>query len=113
MAVITEPSVEYSKFSSPVYREAIQPKNSTTFDGEKYSDFFNDIIINPVTGDLAKRTNEEAVRQSIINLILTGRGERPFQPLVGSDIYQLLFETITLETTSLLETNCSESHESD
>jgi phage baseplate assembly protein W len=57
-----------------------------------------------VTGDLARKTDEAAVRQSIRNLILTGRGERPFQPDIGSDIYQMLFENITPEVVNLLET---------
>lgn len=98
---------EYSIFSSP-----IEVKNSPSSAKKViYSDMFNDFVINPVTGDLAKKTNEDAVKQSIRNLILTGRGERPFQPDVGSDIYQMLFENITPDTLNLLETMISETIE--
>ena len=34
----------------------------------------------------------DAVKQSIKNLILTSRGERPFQPTLGSNVRALLFE---------------------
>lgn len=97
------------RFKSPLFRLPIETKNTPLSAKEQtYSDFFNDMVINPITDDLAKKTNEDAVKQSIVNLILTKRGERPFQPFIGSDIYQLLFENITLETTSLLETIITE-----
>lgn len=36
--------------------------------------------------------NENAIKQSMKNLILTGFGERPFQPTKGSRLRQMLFE---------------------
>ena len=36
--------------------------------------------------------NENAIKQSIRNLVLTGFGERPFQPTKGSRLRQMLFE---------------------
>jgi phage baseplate assembly protein W len=61
---------------------------------EFYSDFLNDFNINPITGSLARTLNEEAVKQSIKNIVLTYPGERPFQPDLGSNIRRMLFEPI-------------------
>ena len=61
---------------------------------EQFSDFLNNFSLHPVTGSLAKTTNEFAVRQSIKNLILTDQGERLFQPNIGSDIRRSLFEPL-------------------
>ena len=36
--------------------------------------------------------NENAIKQSVRNLILTMFGERPFQPNIGSKVRALLFE---------------------
>jgi|TARA_R110001606_G_scaffold381437_1_gene542642 phage baseplate assembly protein W len=60
-----------------------------------YSDFFTDFSRNSVTGQLNKKTNAEAVKQSIRNLLLTNRYERPFQPEIGSGLTGLLFENYT------------------
>jgi phage baseplate assembly protein W len=72
----------------------------TPLTGKKslYADFHMDLFQNPVSLDLARNTDEEAVKQSIRNLLLTDRGERPFQPLLGSDLRQLLFENFTPDT---------------
>ena len=39
-------------------------------------------------------TTEEQAVSNLKNLLLTRKGERPFQPLFGSDVYSLLFELI-------------------
>jgi len=62
---------------------------------ELYSDFFKDLTENPVSNDLARNTNEEAVKEAIKNLLLTDKGERLFQPTLGGDIRRLLFDNIT------------------
>lgn len=59
---------------------------------ETYSDFFTSFAASPAGGALAKKTDEEAVKQSIRNLINTNLGDRLYQPLVGSNIYKSLFE---------------------
>ena len=38
--------------------------------------------------------NDNAIKQSIRNLILTVPGEKPFQPSIGSRISELLFEPL-------------------
>ena len=57
---------------------------------------FRDLSIgmksNPNTEDFSMVKNENAIKQSIRNLVLTGFGERPFQPTKGSRLRQMLFE---------------------
>jgi len=68
-----------------------------------YSDIFKDLTTNPISADLALRINEESVKESLRNLILTDRGERLFQPNIGSDVRASLFENATPVTLKLLE----------
>ena len=63
-----------------------------------YSDFGRDLVLNPVSNDVSRKLNEEAVKESIRNLVLTDKGERPFQPEVGCDVRYHLFENITPDT---------------
>lgn len=70
---------------------------------EVYSDFDMELTRNPVSRDLARKTNEESVKQAIKNLLQTDRGERLMQPNVGSDIRKQLFENITPETVKMIE----------
>ena len=70
---------------------------SYRFRSEKYvSRGFKDLATsfnaNPATGDFGVVKNENAIKQSVRNLILTMFGERPFQPSIGSKVRALLFE---------------------
>jgi len=60
----------------------------------------------PLGGDplfkLSYTTEEQAI-SNLKNLILTRKGERPFQPQFGSDVYSLLFEQISETLSSDLE----------
>jgi phage baseplate assembly protein W len=67
-----------------------------------YSDFLNSFDVNPETGNLYQVTNEESVKQSIRNLVLTDRFERFYQPLIGSKIQSLLFDLDTPQTKNLI-----------
>lgn len=60
-----------------------------------YTDFHKDLTVNPLSNDIALLLDEEAVKESLKNLLLTDRGERLFQPEVGSDIRASLFENNT------------------
>jgi len=75
-------------------------KASTKF--QVYSDFLNDLTPHPVVKDIVRYTNEAAVNRSIRNLLLTDRGERLYQPDIGSDIRQLLFEPMIASTGDLI-----------
>jgi hypothetical protein len=48
----------------------------------------------PVTDDLVTVKDKAAVVQSITGLLLTMKGERPFQPELGCDIKRILFEPL-------------------
>lgn len=60
---------------------------------EYYSDFFDNMESHPIKKDILRATNENAVKQSIKNLLLTDRGEHFFDGVdVGSDVRKHLFE---------------------
>jgi uncharacterized protein len=48
----------------------------------------------PVTNDLVTVKDKAAIVQSITALLLTKKGERPFQPNLGCDIQNVLFEPL-------------------
>lgn len=58
----------------------------------KFSDLDLDFIAHPVSGDITKKYDEYAIKQSVKNLIQTNHYERPFHPEIGSQITGLLFE---------------------
>ena len=68
-----------------------------------YADLYKDLTQNPKNDDLALRRDEEAVKESIKNLILTDKGERLMQPLVGGNIRAMLFENITPAVLKMIE----------
>jgi phage baseplate assembly protein W len=57
-----------------------------------FSDIDDLFGLNPVTKDVIADINDQAIRTSMMGLILTNKGERPFLPLVGSNIKNYLFE---------------------
>lgn len=57
-----------------------------------FSDFTTNFEITQVKKDLFSETNEEAVKTSIRNLLLTNRGDRLFNNTLGSDVRAMLFE---------------------
>ena len=68
-----------------------------------YSDFHKDLTQNPISLDLALKRDEESVKESIKNLILTNKGERLFQPLLGSNVTAQLFENNTPAIIKIIE----------
>ena len=65
---------------------------------QKKSRAFKDIAMafgkNPFTDDANVVKNDNAIKQAIKNLVLTTPGEKPFQPLTGSSVNDLLFEPL-------------------
>ena len=63
---------------------------------------FKDINItfkkHPVTDDLVVSRDASAIKQAIVNLLLTNKGERVMQPDYGSDIRSFLFEPLDFGT---------------
>jgi len=76
---------------------------------------FTDLDLNfnlhPTTKDVNKFRNENAVINSIKNLILTNHYERPFQPDLGSNLKRMLFEQVDNATAASLEREISETIE--
>lgn len=68
-----------------------------------YKDFQRNLTMDPISFDLARKTNEEAVKEALHNLLLTDKGERPFQPNLGCDIRKMLFENITPSTVNMMK----------
>ena len=73
-----------------------------------YSDLDLDFTRNPVTGDVVKLIDVDAVKRSVKNLIQTNHYERPFHPEIGSDVRALLFENMTPLTALNLERKVAE-----
>lgn len=67
-----------------------------------YSDFLTDLNPHPVSGDVVRFVNENAVIRSIKNLMQTDRGERRYQPTIGSDIRKLLFEPMSSSAAEMI-----------
>jgi len=65
-------------------------RNTRTF-----SDFDFNFTKHPATYDVAMKYDEEAIKASVRNLVLTQNYERPFHSEIGSQIRGLLFEPAT------------------
>lgn len=63
-----------------------------------YSDLPLNFKINPITGDIPTAKNELAVKKSLINLMKTPVGSRPFAPEYGTRLSDFLFELADSET---------------
>jgi phage baseplate assembly protein W len=60
-----------------------------------FSDLDFNFTAHPVTKDLSRRFDENAVKTALKNLILTRNYERPFHSEIGSPIRSLMFEPAT------------------
>ena len=58
---------------------------------------------NPLSNDLIGLKNENAIARSVRNLVQTIQGERPFQPVLGSNVNNLLFENMDKLTAAALK----------
>jgi len=72
-----------------------QPLKTNT---RRWTDLDLDFVAHPVTKDIIFKTDVEAVKRSIRNLILTNRYERPFQPDIDGGVTRYLFELATPHT---------------
>lgn len=64
----------------------------------RYRDLNLSFVANPVRKDISTLSDADAVKQSVINLVLTKHYERPFHPEIGCNVTALLFENITSVT---------------
>ena len=58
----------------------------------RYRDLNLSFLANPVKKDISTLADADAVKQSVVNLVLTKNYERPFHPEIGCVVTQLLFE---------------------
>ena len=63
-----------------------------------FSDLDIGFVAHPITQQLTRKTNREAVRQSVKSLVLTDFYERPFKSDIGCGIRRYLFELFTPAT---------------
>jgi len=67
---------------------------------------FKDLSItfrkHPITDDLIVVKGDAAIKQAVVNLLLTNRGERLFNSEIGSGITNLLFEPLDYGTAALV-----------
>ena len=59
----------------------------------------------PVTDDLVVSKDASAIKQAIVNLLLTNKGERLMNPTYGSDIRKYLFEPLDYGTAAQIKGN--------
>lgn len=59
---------------------------------DMYSDFLASFVSHPANRDLGRIKNEQSIKQSLRNLIMTNLGERLFQPYIGSSVNKSLFD---------------------
>lgn len=62
-------------------------------------DLYSDIDItftrHPISNDITKKTDADAVKRSVRNIVMTNHYERPFKPNFGGNIRGMLFELNT------------------
>ena len=60
-----------------------------------YSDMDITMRAHPVTGDVTLKTDTDAIRRAVRNIVLTNKYKRPFKPNFGGSIRNMLFELDT------------------
>ena len=68
-----------------------------------YTDFKKNLEVSPVSQDITLLKDEDSVKESIKNLVLTDRGERLMRPNLGGNIRAMLFENITPSVLKMIE----------
>lgn len=85
------------------YTENYYQNNDNTTRDIKDLDFI--FGIHPISGDIAKKNDINAIKQSIRTLVLLNHYEKPFHPDIGCDIYKSMFEPFEDEFTTNMMTN--------
>lgn len=74
------------------------PTNTNTF-----KDLDLNFTAHPINKDIAVKYDEQAIKQSVKNLILTKNFERPFHSEIGCQVRGLLFEPMTEMSVSIIK----------
>tara|TARA_B100000029_G_scaffold422394_1_gene429090 strand:- start:23 stop:439 length:417 start_codon:yes stop_codon:yes gene_type:complete len=70
---------------------------------QAFKDISLSFVRHPVTDDIGVFTNESAIKRAVTNLVRTRIGERFFNPLLGSELEDSLFEQQDPDTAIVLE----------
>lgn len=68
-----------------------------------FTDLDFNFLSHPRTKDVTTRSDEEAIKQSIRNLVMTRNFERPFRSEIGCQVMGLLFEPMSPLLTAMIE----------
>ena len=72
-----------------------QANNESNRSSYIYKDLNLFFTKHPLTSDVSKVTDVQAIKRSVRNLLLTNKGERLFHPEIGGDVKGSLFENFT------------------
>jgi uncharacterized protein len=61
----------------------------------RYRDLNLTFLPNPVKKDISTLSDSDAVKQAVVNLVLTKHYERPYHSEIGCNVTAMLFENIT------------------
>lgn len=89
--------MELSDFNKTDYRSLLTARTTL------YSDIDLFFGIHPISGDVTRLTDIDAIKKSVRNLVLTNYNERPFKPSLGGNITALLFEPADRFTAELIK----------
>ena len=89
----------------PAVLPTLPPRSGIGFKAKtpRFADLDLDFVANPITGDLSRKLDEEAVKRALRNLIQLNRYEKPFHPEIDPGVTSLLFELINPATAVLLQ----------
>ena len=72
---------------------------------ETYKDLDFTFKQNPNTNDVGIKKNNDSVKQSVLNILRTNHGERPFNYNFGANLRAYLFENMTNITAANISTS--------
>ena len=73
----------------------VKPNSKNVAIKNAYKDLDLSFTAHPITGDVATKSDSDAVRRAVRNIVMTNYYERPFKPSLGANIRGLLFELDT------------------
>ena len=73
----------------------VKPNSKNVAIKEAYKDLDLNFMAPPITGDVPTKSDSEAVKRAVKNIVLTNYYERPVKPRLGGNIRGLLFELNT------------------
>ena len=73
----------------------VKPNSKNVAIKSAYKDLDLMFTAHPITGDVATKSDSDAVRRAVRNIVMTNYYERPFKPSLGANIRGLLFELDT------------------